>query len=118
MVGFHEVWFIGVRPLTSCIPVIMVSVVNSQRDTLLSPTGTNVWSGQVIQTLNSNAVTWSLAKELYGPGGRYFIVPLSLLIGIAATVIQWLISKVRDSVTPLSVTENIVEMAKDWSNQG
>jgi len=78
--------------------VVMVSVVNSQRDTILSPTGTNVWSGQVIQTLNSNAVTWSLAKELYGPGGQYFIVPLSLLIGMAATVTQWFISRVRDPI--------------------
>ena len=76
----------------------MVSVVNAQRDAILSPTGTNVWSGQVVQSLNSNAVTWSLAKELYSPAGDYFIVPLSLLIGMAATVIHWLISRVRDPV--------------------
>ncbi|KAG6328511.1 hypothetical protein ID866_10578 [Astraeus odoratus] len=62
--------------------VVMVSIVKSQRAILLSPNGTNVWSGQLVQSFNSDAVTWSLAKELYGPGGPYFIVPISLLIGM------------------------------------
>ena len=74
--------------------VVMVSIVDSQRDILLSPTGTNVWSGQVPQSLNSAAVTWSLAKQLYGFDGPYWIVPLSLIIGIVPTTIQWLICKV------------------------
>lgn len=95
--------------------VIMVSVVNSQRDTILSPTGTNVWSGQVIQTLNSNAVTWSLAKELYGPGGQYFIVPLSLLIGIAATVIHWLISRRWPRIGPVKVDSVVLPIIYTYS---
>jgi hypothetical protein len=74
--------------------VVMVSVVDAQREILLSPTGTNVWSGQVPQTENSAAVTWSLAKELYGFNGPYWIVPLSLVIGMVPTTIQWLICKV------------------------
>ena len=96
----------------------MVLIVNSQQDTLLSPTGTNVWSGQVVQTLNSDAVMWSLAKELYGPGQPYFIIPLSVLIGIVMTVLQWLLSRVSNPVTIQSVTENTVEMAEDWTSQG
>ena len=91
----------------------MVSVVDAQRDILLSPTGTNVWSGQAPQSLNSAAVTWSLAKELYGFNGPYWIIPLSLIIGMVPTAIQWSINKVwlifrapnsygliRDSVGP------------------
>ena len=74
--------------------VVMVSVVDAQRDILLSPTGTNVWSGQVPQSKNSAAVTWSLAKELYGFNGPYWIVPLSLILGMVPTAIQWLIYKV------------------------
>ncbi|KAG6330638.1 hypothetical protein ID866_8453 [Astraeus odoratus] len=62
--------------------VVMVSIVKSQRAVLLSPEGTNVWSGQAVQSVNSDAVTWSLAKELYGPRGPYFIVPMSLFIGM------------------------------------
>ena len=72
----------------------MVSVVDAQREILLSPSGTNVWSGQVTQSSNSAAVTWSLAKELYGCKGPYWIVPLSLVIGMVPTVIQWFICKV------------------------
>ena len=71
----------------------MISVVDSQREILLSPTGTNVWSGQVPQSLNSAAVTWSLAKELYGFNGPYWIIPMSLVIGMVPTTIQWLINK-------------------------
>jgi hypothetical protein len=74
--------------------VVMVSVVDAQREILLSPTGTNVWSGQVVQDANSAAVTWSLAKELYGFNGPYWIVPLSLVIGMVPTTIQWFIWKV------------------------
>ena len=73
----------------------MVSVVDRQREILLNPIGTNVWSGQVPQTANSAAVTWSLAKQLYGFDGPYWIVPLSFLIGMVPTTIQWLICKVR-----------------------
>jgi hypothetical protein len=78
------------RPLT----VVMISIVDAQREVLLDPAGTNVWSGQVVQSLNSAAVTWSLAKELYGRKGPYFIIPLSLLIGMVPTFFQWLIAKV------------------------
>ena len=74
--------------------VVMVSVVDAQREILLSPIGTNVWSGQIPQSHNSAAVTWSLVKELYGFNGPYWIVPLSLVFGMVPTTIQWLIFKV------------------------
>jgi hypothetical protein len=74
--------------------VVMNSIVSSQREILLDPIGTNVWSGANVQSLNSNAVTWALAADLYGPRGPYFIIPMSLFIGAAATVIQWLVWKV------------------------
>ncbi|KAI8974273.1 OPT oligopeptide transporter protein-domain-containing protein [Trametes punicea] len=59
--------------------VVMVSVVDAQREILLDPRGTNIWSGQYPQSLNSAAVTWSLAKQLYGPHGPYIWIPLALL---------------------------------------
>jgi hypothetical protein len=85
-----------VRMVAELNTVVMISVVTAQREVLLSPTGTNIWSGQVVQSLNSAAVTWSLAKQLYGRGGPYFIIPMSLLIGMAATFVQWLIWKVSN----------------------
>lgn len=72
----------------------MISVVDAQREVLLKPIGTNVWSGQVPQSLNSAAVTWSLAKQLYGLHGPYIVIPMSLIIGMVPTFFQWLIWKV------------------------
>lgn len=43
--------------LTRFSVVVMVSVVDAQRDILLDPIGSNVWSGQAIQTANSSAIT-------------------------------------------------------------
>ena len=78
--------------------VVMISITGAQRGILLNPIGNNVWSGQSVQSLNSNAITWSLAKELYGPSGPYFIIPMGLFIGFAVTVVHWLINKVKDEV--------------------
>lgn len=89
----------------------MVSVVDRQRDILLSPTGTNVWSGQLSQSLNSEAVTWSLAKQLYGPHGPYLIIPLSLFIGMVPTTIQWLVWKV--SCISLSLSDSFIDYFSD-----
>ncbi|KAG6887980.1 hypothetical protein C0995_011263 [Termitomyces sp. Mi166 len=79
--------------------IVMISVVDAQRDILLDPRGTNVWSGQVPQSLNSAAVTWSLAKQLYGKDGPYFYsawmsagvsstVTSSIIVGLTSQV--WL----------------------------
>ncbi|KIP01135.1 hypothetical protein PHLGIDRAFT_131357 [Phlebiopsis gigantea 11061_1 CR5-6] len=84
---------------------VMVSIVDAQRDVLLDPIGTNVWSGQYAQSINSAAVTWSLAKELYGPSGPYFIVPMGLLIGIGPTLLQWYIGKQWPKIGPVNVDD-------------
>jgi hypothetical protein len=35
--------------------------------------GSNIWSGQQVQSYNSQAVTWgALAESMYGPGTPYF----------------------------------------------
>ncbi|KAF7557926.1 hypothetical protein G7Z17_g298 [Cylindrodendrum hubeiense] len=74
--------------------VIMDSIVTSRRDILLDPIGNQVWSGQKIQSLNSNAVTWSMAKYVYGFGeGGYGWIPLSILFGAAIPLIHWLVSR-------------------------
>ncbi|EPQ56339.1 oligopeptide transporter [Gloeophyllum trabeum ATCC 11539] len=101
--------------------VVMVSVVDARHEILVSPEGSNVWSGQVIQSLNSAAVTWSLAKELYGPGGPYFIIPMSLLIGLGAGVVQWLIFKRWPKIGPIkvdSVILPIIYMYSGWMHAG
>ncbi len=83
-----------IATLTFQFPAVMSSIVDAQRTILISPEGTNVWSGQEVQSLNSAAVTWALAKYLYGPDGPYIWIPLGLIFGMVPTVIQWLIWRV------------------------
>ncbi|GAA5886511.1 hypothetical protein JCM6882_001666 [Rhodosporidiobolus microsporus] len=64
--------------------VIMKSVISAQREILLDVQGSNIWSGQQVQSFNSQAVSWgALAKHMYGPGSTYFIIPLAIVIGLA-----------------------------------
>ncbi|KZT18640.1 oligopeptide transporter [Neolentinus lepideus HHB14362 ss-1] len=101
--------------------IVMTTIVDAQRDVLLDPRGTNVWSGQTIQSLNSAAVTWSLAKDLYGPKGPYFIIPMSLLIGAGATIVQWLIWKRWPKIGPIKVDSimlPIIYMYSGWMSSG
>jgi len=101
--------------------IVMVSIVDAQRKILLDPIGTDVWSGQYVQSLNSAAVTWSLAKELYGPHGPYIWVPLGLVFGMVPTFFQWLISKRWPrigSIEVQSVILPIIYMYSAWMTSG
>ncbi|KAH9476518.1 Oligopeptide transporter 2 [Psilocybe cubensis] len=74
--------------------VIMKTIIKSRREILLQVQGTNVWSGQQVQSFNSNAISWgALGSILYAPGGRYAIVPFSILIGLAVPIPFWLLHK-------------------------
>ncbi|TDZ17578.1 Oligopeptide transporter 5 [Colletotrichum orbiculare MAFF 240422] len=91
--------------------VVMDTIVANRREILLDPIGNQVWSGRKIQSLNTTAVTWSLAKYVYGfdKDGHGWI-PLSIVIGAAIPVVLWLVSRkyktiygweVRKLVTPV-----------------
>ncbi|KAG0699662.1 OPT oligopeptide transporter protein-domain-containing protein [Suillus ampliporus] len=74
--------------------VMMNSIIDSQREILLSVQGTNIWSGQQPQSYNSQAIAWGgLAHELFSTGQRYQWVPLSYLIGLAAPLPFWIIHR-------------------------
>ncbi|TFY51641.1 hypothetical protein EVJ58_g10458 [Rhodofomes roseus] len=67
--------------------VIMKSVISGNREILLDVQGTNVWSGQQVQSYNSAAITWgALAKPLYAPGARYGFIPWMLIAGLAVPI--------------------------------
>jgi OPT family oligopeptide transporter len=74
--------------------VVMTTIVTNKREILLDPEGNSVWSGSLIQNFNTQAVTWALAKEVYSVHGRYLIVPLGLLIGLALPALHWVLNKV------------------------
>lgn len=63
--------------------VIMKTILSSQRDVLRQVQGTNIWSGQQIQSYNSGAIAWgALGQPLYATGTRYGFVPYMLLAGL------------------------------------
>ncbi|GAA5879973.1 hypothetical protein JCM16303_004422 [Sporobolomyces ruberrimus] len=75
--------------------IIMKSVINSQRELLLSVQGSNIWSGQQVQSFNSQAIAWgALAKHMYGPSSNYFIIPLAIVIGLAVPLPFYLLHRV------------------------
>lgn len=60
---------------------VMISVVNSNRELLISGNGDSSWSGATMQGYNTDATSWALAKYLYKTGETYSVVPLGLVIG-------------------------------------
>ncbi|KAF8888442.1 OPT oligopeptide transporter protein-domain-containing protein [Gymnopilus junonius] len=92
--------------------VIARVVLTSQREILLQVQGTNVWSGQQVQSYNSDAISWgALGKPLYAPGTPYAFVPYMLLVGLLFPIPFWLLHRKYPKVgfnfvfTPILVAE-------------
>ncbi|KAG7699842.1 hypothetical protein KL930_004951 [Ogataea haglerorum] len=64
--------------------IMMNSIVDSQFDLLKDIEATSViWSGQNVQQYNTQGIAWGvLAKEMFTIGKTYYMVPLSLVIGL------------------------------------
>lgn len=74
--------------------IIMKVVINAHREILLDVQGSNVWSGQQVQSFNADAVTWgALSNYIYTPSGRYGIVPLSIIIGLFVPIPFWIVHR-------------------------
>ncbi|KAG2059197.1 OPT superfamily oligopeptide transporter [Suillus hirtellus] len=73
---------------------IMNSIIDNQREILLSVQGTNIWSGQQPQQYNSQAIAWGgLSHELFSAGQRYQWVPWAYLVGLFIPVPFWVIHR-------------------------
>jgi hypothetical protein len=71
--------------------ILMTSITTNQRDILLSVEGTNIWSGQGVQSFNSQAIAWGgFAKALFSVGSRYQWVTLAFLIGFLLPIPFWI----------------------------
>jgi len=71
--------------------ILMNSIIDNQRDILLSVEGTNIWSGQQPQQYNSQAVAWGgLSHQLFAVGKRYQWVAWAYIVGLAVPVPFWL----------------------------
>jgi OPT family small oligopeptide transporter len=74
--------------------VIMKSVLANQREILREVQGSNVWSGQQVQSYNSAAIAWgAVGKYLYATGTRYGFVPYMLLAGLGFPIPFWFLHK-------------------------
>lgn len=73
---------------------VMIGIVTGNRELLVSGNGDASWSGATIQSYNTNAASWALAKYLYKSGTTYAIVPIGLAIGAGCVVVHWIVSKV------------------------
>lgn len=74
--------------------ILMNSIIDNQREILLSVEGTNIWSGQQPQQYNSQAVAWGgLSHELFAAGKRYQWVPWAYVVGLVVPVPFWVVYK-------------------------
>ncbi|KAK2029753.1 OPT oligopeptide transporter [Colletotrichum zoysiae] len=71
---------------------VMISIVNGNRDLLVNSNGDSSWSGATMQSYNTNATSWALAKYLYKTGGRYSLVPIGLGVGFGLVVVHRIIT--------------------------
>ncbi|KAG5918653.1 hypothetical protein E4U61_001594 [Claviceps capensis] len=74
---------------------VMVSIVGAHRELLTGSNGSSTWSGGAIQSYNSNAASWALAKYLYGAGSTYILVPIGLAAGAVIVAFQGILSHIR-----------------------
>ena len=73
---------------------MMNSIIDNQRDILLSVEGTNIWSGQQPQQYNSQAVAWGgLPHELFAHGKRYQWVVWGYVLGLFVPIPFWVIHR-------------------------
>lgn len=86
---------------------VMISIVDTNRDLLANTDGNSAWSGAGIQSYNSNAASWALAKYLYGPGSMYSLVPVGVAIGAAIVVVHRIIYHVSSMMTNHPLTPSL-----------
>ncbi|KAM3562964.1 hypothetical protein MY1884_001509 [Beauveria asiatica] len=67
---------------------VMVSIVNDNRHLLANTNGNSSWSGASLQSFNTSATSWALAKYLYTLGSTYAAVPFGVLFGAGLVVIH------------------------------
>ncbi|KAJ7186170.1 OPT oligopeptide transporter [Mycena filopes] len=74
--------------------VLMKTIIASHAEILRDVQGSNIWSGQQVQTFNSAAIAWgALGKPLFATGTRYGFVPYMLLVGLLFPIPFWLLHR-------------------------
>lgn len=102
---------------------IGISVVNAQRPILTNPVGSQVWSGANMQSLNTQAIAWSLSRDMFRPSGPYFIVPMGIIVGFGFPVLHWGLLKLSAGNRSLynvvrHLNTPIIIMYAGWTSSG
>jgi len=67
--------------------LVMMSVVNAQRDVLLMPHGNGIFSGVRLSLMASQSTAWGLfSQAIFYPGKIYAFLPYALIIGFFVPV--------------------------------
>jgi len=67
--------------------LVMMSIVNSQRDVLLMPRGNGIFSGTSLSVMATQATAWGLfSRAIFFPGKIYAIMLYALIIGFFVPV--------------------------------
>ncbi|GKT52418.1 oligopeptide transporter 6 [Colletotrichum spaethianum] len=85
--------------------VVMISIVNGNRELLVDSDGNSSWSGATMQSYNTNATSWALAKYLYKTGGKYSLVPIGLGVGFGIVVVHRVIAYFVPKIRGHSLSE-------------
>ncbi|KAH9176674.1 OPT oligopeptide transporter protein-domain-containing protein [Lactarius sanguifluus] len=74
--------------------IMMNSIIDNQREILLSVEGTNIWSGQQPQQYNSQSIAWGgLPHELFAHGKRYQWVAWGYVLGLFVPIPFWTVHR-------------------------
>jgi hypothetical protein len=83
---------------------VMISIVSGNAELLTSGNGDSSWSGATIQSYNTNASSWALAKYLYQTGKTYSTVPLGIAVGAGLVVVHRIFAQVNNPLRmPLAI---------------
>ncbi|KAF8888454.1 OPT oligopeptide transporter protein-domain-containing protein [Gymnopilus junonius] len=119
VIGAVQFEFHNSEPIITTVQYISQYAVDPRDDGDKGLTFRSIVLGTIFAGLGAAlchaAVTWSLAKELYGFNGPYWIVPMSLLIGMVPTTIQWQIHKRWPKIGPVTCSSIILPLIYQFS---
>jgi hypothetical protein len=81
---------------------VMISIVGGNREVLRDTNGNASWSGATMQSFNTNAASWALARYLYKAGGMYEMVPVGIAIGAGIVIVHRVVAYVSYPPDPPS----------------
>ncbi|THX06470.1 peptide transporter [Aureobasidium pullulans] len=67
---------------------VMIYIVSGNAELLTNGNGNASWSGATIQSYNTNASSWALAKYLHKTGTTYSAVPIGVAVGAGLVVVH------------------------------